>query len=223
MNCREAVSALVASVENGTAMSEEHREHIRECERCRELLDSAKQVQTLLAGNGIEAPPVDATLTAAEEVVLQNRSRRAIKIAAGVLLLLGLGIATLLIRVGEAPPAQALLLAGVGVIMATLVATPFLLLFWLVRGSAGRDKRRLYQRLGPGRMLSGVCLGIAEATGVDVRLLRLAFVALVFADGVGIWIYIILALAMPVHPDDRQYLLRFRLRRWWRRRFAQGV
>jgi hypothetical protein len=65
MNCNDAVAALVASLENGTPMSDEQRAHIRDCTRCRELLDSAKQFQTLLGGNGIQSPPVDATLAAA--------------------------------------------------------------------------------------------------------------------------------------------------------------
>jgi hypothetical protein len=51
-----------------------------------------------------------------------------------------------------------------------------------------------------------------------VRLIRLGFFALLFADGAGFWLYILLDLAMPVHPDDRQHLLRFRLKRWWSRR-----
>jgi hypothetical protein len=50
-----------------------------------------------------------------------------------------------------------------------------------------------------------------------VRLLRVIFVVLLFFDGAGFWIYLLLDLAMPVHPDERQHLLRFRLRRWWRR------
>ncbi len=37
---------------------------------------------------------------------------------------------------------------------------------------------------------------------------------------VAIWTtrYVVLELAMPVHPEDRQHLLRFRLRRWFARR-----
>lgn len=45
---------------------------------------------------------------------------------------------------------------------------------------------------------------------------------LAFVNGIGIWLYILLDLAMPVHPADRQYLLRFKLRRMWQRRFAHA-
>jgi len=40
---------------------------------------------------------------------------------------------------------------------------------------------------------------------------------LIWFKGLGLLAYIICALAMPVHPADRHYLLRFRIARWWRR------
>ena len=222
MNCNEAVAALIASLENGTPMTEEQRTHIHDCERCRELLDSAKQFQTLLDGNGIQAPAVDATLAAAEAEVRRNRMRRVVKFAIGGVVLLAAGITALRIGAAETAAGRAVFVVGAGIAIGALVATPILLLLSVVRGANGEGKRRFYKRLGSGRMLSGVSLGIAEATGADVRLIRLALLALLFADGVGFWLYVLLALAMPVHPDDRQYLLRFRLRRWWQRKFAHA-
>jgi phage shock protein PspC (stress-responsive transcriptional regulator) len=69
-------------------------------------------------------------------------------------------------------------------------------------------------------MLDGVALGLSEATKVNVSVIRLLFFGLLFFDGVGLVLYLLLALFMPVHPDDRQFLLRFRLRRWLRRTAA---
>jgi phage shock protein PspC (stress-responsive transcriptional regulator) len=109
------------------------------------------------------------------------------------------------------------------------------LLGWLLLGlsmaAAGLALQRvpsrfaLYKRLRPGYQLSGVCLGLADKTGVPVDALRLLFFVLAFANGVGIWIYVVLDLLMPVHPEDRRHLLRFRVLRWWRRtrRGAEGT
>ncbi len=214
MNCNEAVAAFIAALENGTPMTDEQRAHIRICGRCRELLDSAKQFQTLLGGNGIQTPPVEPALTIAEEEVRRRRTWRVLKITGIAVLSFAMGMAALHVRV-HLPPAA--VYAAAGTVAVSIAAWGIAFLMWIVRGTAGGTPR-LYQRLGPGRMISGVCLGLADATGVDVRLIRIVFAALLFADGVGFWLYILLALAMPVHPDDRQYLLRFRLKRWWSRR-----
>ncbi|HEX8410377.1 MAG TPA: PspC domain-containing protein [Thermoanaerobaculia bacterium] len=218
MNCNEAVAALVASLESGTNMTDEQRAHIQSCDRCRELLDSAKQFQTLLAGNGIHPPEAADTIAAAEEEVFRKRYWHALRVIAGVLLLFVVVTATGIVRLGDAEPREMLFMAGGVYVVSLLVFALMLFVFSLVSRKARGGKRRLYKRLGPGRMLSGVCLGISEAANIDVRLLRIIFVALLLADGVGFWIYLLLDLAMPVHPDDRQYLRRFRLRRWWARR-----
>jgi len=43
---------------------------------------------------------------------------------------------------------------------------------------------------------------------------RLFFLLLLLVSGgLGFWLYMGFHMAMPVHPDDRRYLLRFRLRR----------
>ncbi|WP_440956878.1 PspC domain-containing protein [Methanosarcina sp. Mfa9] len=47
------------------------------------------------------------------------------------------------------------------------------------------------------KMLFGVCGGIGEYFGIDPTLIRLAFVLLAFLNGIGIVIYIILAVIMP--------------------------
>ena len=47
------------------------------------------------------------------------------------------------------------------------------------------------------RVIDGVCGGLAEYFGIDSLLVRLAFVALIFINGVGVIIYFILMIIMP--------------------------
>ncbi len=47
------------------------------------------------------------------------------------------------------------------------------------------------------RVIDGVCGGIAEYFSVDPVIIRLIFVALVFINGIGILLYIILAIITP--------------------------
>lgn len=222
MNCKEAVAALVASLESGVEMTDEQREHIRSCPRCRELLDSAKQFESILAGNGIDTPPLDPVLSAAEDEVRKRRQRRAIGVCAGVVLILGAAAAWMLVTADRLPVAEAFIVISSALVIAAILLIPFLILFYIVRRSKG-GKPRLYKRLGKGRMLSGVCLGIAEATKLNVSAIRLGFFALMFFHGAGFWLYLMLDLAMPVHPEDRQHLWRFKVRRWMQRRFAHAA
>jgi phage shock protein PspC (stress-responsive transcriptional regulator) len=57
-------------------------------------------------------------------------------------------------------------------------------------------ERRL-TRSKTNRMIFGVCGGLGEYFGIDPTLVRLAFVLLTLANGVGLVIYIILAIIMP--------------------------
>lgn len=212
MNCNDAVTALIANLEHGNTMTDEQREHIRSCERCRALLDSAKQFQTLLGENGIETPAVDATLAKAEQEVRRRRARRVAKTMAGVAFVLIASAVAFVFRGGNNFGAQQMLIIGAAsLVAAALVSIPIAIVLRLSR-------ERFYKRLRPGRQLSGVCLGIAESTNVSVTLVRLVFVFLFFFKGLGLWLYLLLDLAMPVHPDDRQHMLRFKLRRWFEKR-----
>lgn len=47
------------------------------------------------------------------------------------------------------------------------------------------------------RMIAGVCGGLAEYTGVDPVLIRLVFVLLAFASGIGLIAYIVMWLITP--------------------------
>lgn len=57
------------------------------------------------------------------------------------------------------------------------------------------------------RMIAGVCGGLADYLGVDPVLVRLAFVILFLASGIGLAIYIILWLIMPT-PSRAQPAIR---------------
>lgn len=56
--------------------------------------------------------------------------------------------------------------------------------------------KRLY-RIEEGRMLFGVCGGIAEYFNIDPSLVRIGWVLLTFAAGTGILAYIIAAIILP--------------------------
>ena len=51
------------------------------------------------------------------------------------------------------------------------------------------------------KMLAGVCGGLAEYLGVDPVIVRLAAVLLTLWNGVGLLIYLVLALIMPQEAD----------------------
>jgi phage shock protein C len=62
---------------------------------------------------------------------------------------------------------------------------------------------RLY-RSRADRMISGVCGGLAQYFAIDPVLVRVAFVALGIATGVGLLAYIILAIVVPERPIDEE-------------------
>ena len=62
------------------------------------------------------------------------------------------------------------------------------------------EKKRLY-RIENGKMLAGVCGGIAEYFNVDPTLIRLGWVVFCALGGSGILAYIIAALIIPQRKD----------------------
>ena len=62
-------------------------------------------------------------------------------------------------------------------------------------------KKRLY-RVEQGKMLCGVCGGIAEYFNIDPTLVRLGVVALSLAAGGGLLAYIIAAIIIPEPPME---------------------
>jgi phage shock protein PspC (stress-responsive transcriptional regulator) len=215
MNCQEAIAELMRSIDANAPTSEEARAHLRDCERCRALLVSVSE----------HAPAEDAAVensaAAAEAAVATERKkltlRRAIAISVAVVVFLALMLIPL--RGGSTFSfGERAMIAFVGVCIAILVGAPFLILFSMVANAKRpTGERRFYKRLGPGRWIDGVCLGIAEAMGWNVALVRIAFASLIWFKGLGLLAYIICSLAMPLHPADRQFLLRFRIARALRR------
>ena len=59
--------------------------------------------------------------------------------------------------------------------------------------------RRAYQ----GRMLAGVCAGIADYLAVDVTIIRVAFVVFTFLGGAGIPAYLACLLLIPEEGSDQ--------------------
>jgi phage shock protein C len=75
---------------------------------------------------------------------------------------------------------------------------------------AGSTARPPLQRSRTDMMLGGVSGGLAEHTGVDTLLWRVAFAALTLTGGVGIPIYLLLWVLMPpapAGPADRTNVL----------------
>lgn len=224
MTCNDAVAALVESIENGTPLSDENREHLRECDRCGALLASAKELQTLMSADTAEVPAIEAPVEAAQREVVHASRKKVFLVAAAALLVI-VSAATVILSAyfsgGQSRTlwglgdAEVVLLFGV----LLLVGVPAVAIVWLVRASR-HSTAPLYKRLKPGRQLSGVCLGLAERFNLNVTIVRLAFLVGFFFDGLGFWLYILLDLAMPVHPADREHLLRFRIQRWMDRRAA---
>jgi phage shock protein C len=62
-------------------------------------------------------------------------------------------------------------------------------------------------RSGTDRMLAGVSGGLAEYTGVDVVLWRVAFVALTLLGGSGVLLYALLWVLMPAGPQHPETVL----------------
>lgn len=60
------------------------------------------------------------------------------------------------------------------------------------------------RRSNTDKIIAGVCGGLATYLGIDAVLVRLAFLVLLFASGIGLPIYVILWVIMPVEGDIDQ-------------------
>jgi phage shock protein C len=68
---------------------------------------------------------------------------------------------------------------------------------------AGRAGRGPLRRAIQGRMLGGVCAGIADYLGVDVTLIRVAFAVVTFLGGAGVPAYLACLLLIPEEGSDQ--------------------
>jgi phage shock protein PspC (stress-responsive transcriptional regulator) len=71
---------------------------------------------------------------------------------------------------------------------------------------AGTALSRTWYRRRYGKMIAGVCAGLAEQFGISVTIIRLAFLlSALLGGGVGIIIYVALWVVMPYRDyDDRE-------------------
>jgi phage shock protein PspC (stress-responsive transcriptional regulator) len=68
---------------------------------------------------------------------------------------------------------------------------------------------RTWYRRRDGKMIAGVCAGLAEQFGISVTILRLAFLlSALLGGGVGIIVYLALWVVMPYRYDDGSRALR---------------
>jgi phage shock protein PspC (stress-responsive transcriptional regulator) len=218
MTCKTAMAALLASIENGDTLTPEIRAHLRSCEQCKELLNSAMQFQSTLADD-VEVPEtdIDETTALAEKELGRTKLRERLRIGAIVVLVL-IPIVAYLNSRGFFDGHPSGIAFELAVVLAFTIVLPLVIAIVIIRTLLARlrapNGQRLYKRFGNGRhQVSGVCAGIAEATGINVNALRIAFLALLFFKGLGLLIYLAFDLAMQIHPADRQYLRRFRIRR----------
>ena len=71
-------------------------------------------------------------------------------------------------------------------------------------GRGRRTHRRLrgpIRRSPDARVLAGVCGGLAQATGIDVTLIRIGFVLLTLGSGIGIPVYALAWLLLPLQGE----------------------
>jgi phage shock protein C len=68
---------------------------------------------------------------------------------------------------------------------------------------AGPTGRLPLRRAVNGRMVAGVCAGIADYLGVDVTIIRVAFAVFTFLGGAGIPAYLACLLLIPEEGRDQ--------------------
>ncbi|MEN8241597.1 MAG: PspC domain-containing protein [Chloroflexota bacterium] len=50
-------------------------------------------------------------------------------------------------------------------------------------------------------MISGVCGGLGQYFGIDPTIVRIFFVFLAFYQFLGVWVYLVMAILLPIAPD----------------------
>jgi phage shock protein C len=68
---------------------------------------------------------------------------------------------------------------------------------------AGPTGRPPLRRAYHGRMLAGVCAGLADSFGVDVTIVRVAFAVFTFLGGAGVPAYLACWLLIPEEGSDQ--------------------
>jgi len=74
----------------------------------------------------------------------------------------------------------------------------------MIGGMNETNQAKRLVRARKGRLLAGVCSGIAEYVGIDVTVIRLLFVVLgVVTFGVGVLIYLAAWIVIPEEGEDQ--------------------
>jgi phage shock protein PspC (stress-responsive transcriptional regulator) len=68
---------------------------------------------------------------------------------------------------------------------------------------AGPSVRPPLRRAYEGRLIAGVCAGLADYLAIDVTLVRVAFVVLAFAGGAAVPAYLACLLLIPEEGSDQ--------------------
>lgn len=207
--CTTTMFALLDHLENGTPLAPGVEDELRTCNSCSDLVRRAQRLGSLLDDAGpIANVPIDTQVVESE---VTRRHRRRIYWSGFAVLVASLALGLFVATRGELHHPVA-----VGVIIALFFGSPVLLVLASIRSLS---PAKIYKRL-QGRQISGVCQGLSEAWNAPVWVIRMAFVALTFGKGIGLLLYLVLDVVLPIHPADRANLLRFRIARWWRARFA---
>jgi phage shock protein C len=69
-----------------------------------------------------------------------------------------------------------------------------------MNGPSSNRTKRLY-RLRYGRLVAGVCVGLADYFGIDPTLVRLAFALLTVLGGLGVLLYLCAWIVIPDETD----------------------
>jgi phage shock protein PspC (stress-responsive transcriptional regulator) len=77
-----------------------------------------------------------------------------------------------------------------------------------MNGNHSSEGKRLL-RVKQGRMVAGVCTGLAGYFGVDVNLVRLAFGVFTIFYGLGVLLYLVAWLILPEEGEDGSILESF--------------
>ncbi len=216
-SCSRTAGQLTRYLTEGGELPAETIEHVRHCGACGETLQRAQSLGELLdrTDDELPTPALNVALPPAVtgEVFAAVRRRRLLRATLAISIVV-IGLMTWYLTV-DAMHVRDRYLVWSGLMI--LFTGPLVLAAMTAGLDAGPS--RFYKRLR-GRQLSGICQGLSEVYRIPVWILRMAFVGLCFFRGSGLILYLLLDVLLPIHPDDREQMLRFRIARWWKGRSA---
>jgi phage shock protein PspC (stress-responsive transcriptional regulator) len=215
-SCSRSAEQLTRYLSEGGELPPELIEHVRHCSDCGETLRRAQLLGELLERTRDEQPrlaaPAALSQVMTHEVIAAVRRRRRLRAGLAIAIAV-IGVASWYLTATAMHVHHRYALWSMLMILFTGPLVLVAMTAGIDAGGAGRLVKRIR-----GRQLSGICQGLSEATQVSVWIWRMAFVGFIFFKGAGVILYLLLDVALPVHPDDGADLLRFRVARWWKRR-----